>query len=246
MRLRSLLCIAVLATICTACNSSQETAAPAADAEQPTAAVEQPTTARVEAEELGSTPEAAGSGEAEIPPGYELFEGSAFSVALPAGWETLDPEFVDFEDFEAFLAQADVPDPADREAMLHRMRLAQENGFDLWAFDRSTMPGGFVDNLNVLCAPQPTLGGLDVLESQVSTEMQQVGATDLAFSRTDLGGQGAVRVTYALPAFGTTGVGFYLLGDAQFCALTVTVGGADQAHAAQVADPIGATFRLGA
>ena len=179
-----------------------------------------------------------GDGEpVDVPDGYALIEGDGVTIAAPEDWEEVAPD--DFamsaEEFERAFPNA----PA---GMFEQGSRFLTDGSVLVAFD---LTDGFASNVNVIRAPGEA--PLSMVEDEVESQLQDLGARVSAIDRVGLPVGEALRVEYALDvaspdgsAVAASGVLFYVPRDGRTYIVTVTTGGDND-----VADLMADTFRVG-
>ncbi len=195
--------MAAVALLLTACGSSD------------------PTTVEVAETTAAPTTAAATTGEAAVPSGYELFDGSenGFEIALPEDWTFFGPDDLDFGDF---LSDVDFGDASQYAQIQDQIVGMFNQGGVLFAFDFGRGTEDFVDNVNVLRAPSSSLsasGHQKLNEDQY----QAFGATVLASDVAQVAAGEAAVLRYEIPEFGSFGISYTIPTDDNDWFVTISV-----------------------
>jgi hypothetical protein len=173
-----------------------------------------------------------------VPDGYTVIEGDGVSIAVPDGWEEVDPE--DFtmteEEFEA--AFPDAP-----PGFLDQASAALDQGASLVAFD---LDDEFSSNVNI--ASFPGEAPLSMLEAQATTQLETLDGEVVSSDRLTVPAGDAVRLEYTIPvalpagsSVQASGVQFYVVADGRTHVITITT----IDDVAALADAMIETFRTG-
>ncbi|HVQ88880.1 MAG TPA: DUF2510 domain-containing protein [Actinomycetes bacterium] len=150
------------------------------------------------------------------------------TVVLPDGWKEVP---LGDEDLQGFIDQAQARAPQMAAALKNSLTGVKSSDFVLYAIREKTSSEEFVDNVNLLV--QPSNGSdLDSVSEQATSELGQLGATNISSSEIKIGVHDAVKMTYtidlAAPGQSLYGSQYYMVEGDSVAILTITTRDPDQ------------------